>query len=176
MYTLILVPINIGFQTQSALWSTWFIIDLVVDLSFVFDLILNFFAYYEHPRTKVVIANRSKIQKRYLKSWFGLDVLAILPFGAILPSILLSRHRQGMCLSPRTKNALCLLLTSVPCVRAFSNKCPADYVSRVVHVDSENARSGRLLRFTKFARFTRMLKLGMPTLPSVVHVACIRLS
>lgn len=120
MYTLILVPINIGFQTQSALWSTWFIIDLVVDLSFVFDLILNFFAYYENPRTKVVIANRSKIQKRYLKSWFGLDVLAILPFGAILPSILLSRHRQGMCLSPRTKNSLCLQVCRA-CARSRTN-------------------------------------------------------
>ena len=78
MYATLITPYRIAFIERDTLG--WIIVDAVVDLFFLIDLVLNlfFFAYYDLDEE--LIFDRKKIMKRYLKSWFIVDFIAIIPF------------------------------------------------------------------------------------------------
>ena len=80
MYATLITPYRIAFIETDTL--VWIILDSFVDFCFLIDLILNmfFFAYYDVDEE--LIYDRKKIIKRYLKSWFIIDLLAIIPFSA----------------------------------------------------------------------------------------------
>jgi hypothetical protein len=52
---------------------------------FLIDLVLNFFSAYYDDEDDLII-DRTIIALRYLKSWFFIDFIAIIPFGAIASS------------------------------------------------------------------------------------------
>jgi hypothetical protein len=63
--------------------ATWTYIDYFIDISFGIDVVLNFFmAYYDSDDDIVDI--RAKITCSYLKSWFMIDVISILPISQLM--------------------------------------------------------------------------------------------
>lgn len=57
------------------------IIGYVIDIVFVFDIVLNFRTGYIHPKTGIEVLNPKSIALNYLKSWrFYTDLLSVIPF------------------------------------------------------------------------------------------------
>ena len=56
----------------------WITVNLFLDAGFFVDIVLNFYmAYYDD--TDDIVDDRKKIAKRYLRSWFLLDMVSVLP-------------------------------------------------------------------------------------------------
>ncbi len=71
-----MTPYRIAFYDTDDL--TWTCIDYFVDVSFGIDIVLNFFmAYYDSDDD--IVDTRSFIVCAYLRSWFMIDVVSILP-------------------------------------------------------------------------------------------------
>ena len=62
----------------------WFICNLIIDASFLIDLILTFFSAYFDEQKLVLVTDKKTVAKKYLKFWFWLDLLSIIPFDLIL--------------------------------------------------------------------------------------------
>jgi len=61
-----------------------FWVDLLIDLAIVFDIGLNFRRFYFDDRTHKLVTDPSQIRKTYLKSWFFIDFLSVIPFDRIV--------------------------------------------------------------------------------------------
>jgi hypothetical protein len=59
------------------------IIDLIVDVTFIIDIIINFRTTYVNKNDQVV-AQSGKIALHYFKGWFLIDVVAAIPFDLML--------------------------------------------------------------------------------------------
>jgi len=60
-------------------------LDYVVDLLFLLDILVVFnTAYYDEDVD--LVDDRKQIAKNYLKGWFTIDLLAIIPFDKIISS------------------------------------------------------------------------------------------
>lgn len=78
IYTALITPFTISFMDITS--GDWiFEMDLVVDICFLADTALNFFTAY-YNKDNILIYNRCKIAKNYLKHNFFLDLLASFPF------------------------------------------------------------------------------------------------
>ena len=76
LFTAVYVPFRIAYLDEVDL--TLYVIEWVVDGFFFIDIILNFFtAYYDD--NNVLITDKLKIAKRYLKSWFLIDIIGCIP-------------------------------------------------------------------------------------------------
>jgi hypothetical protein len=74
MYSAIVLPYKIAFvDTNEIVW-----IDVTMDIIFAVDIFINFFSAYIDSEDNVV-KNRKKIVKTYLKSWFIIDLVSVLP-------------------------------------------------------------------------------------------------
>jgi CRP-like cAMP-binding protein len=74
-YIALVLPYSLGFAQSS---NTLADIDRVIDVFFMFDVVLNFrTAYLEN---EVLVTNGFRIATHYLKTWFLLDVLTCIPF------------------------------------------------------------------------------------------------
>ncbi|XP_026455197.1 potassium channel AKT2/3-like [Papaver somniferum] len=69
-----------------------YIADNVVDSFFAIDIVLTFFVAYIDPRTQLLVREPKKIAKRYLTSWFVLDVASTVPFETLGCLFTGSRH------------------------------------------------------------------------------------
>jgi hypothetical protein len=58
------------------------IIDLIVDLMFIADILINFRTTYLHNGE--VVTNQKKIAINYVKGWFVIDTIAAVPFDLLL--------------------------------------------------------------------------------------------
>ena len=73
LFTAGYVPFRLAFLDEISL--TLEIIEYIVDILFGIDIIHNFFsAYYDNDN--VLVTDKGKITKEYLKSWFIPDLLA----------------------------------------------------------------------------------------------------
>ena len=79
-------PFNIAFYKDNIdhLGYKWFIYG--IDILFLVDMVLCFNAAFENETFKVV-DKRKEIAKNYLKGWFLIDAIAIIPFNLILYTI-----------------------------------------------------------------------------------------
>ena len=76
----LLTPARIAFTDDDSL--QWILVDSFIDIVFLVDLILNFFfAYYDDEF--MLVDNRETIAKTYLRSWFAVDLVAIIPVSVI---------------------------------------------------------------------------------------------
>lgn len=77
-YVALVVPFRIGFHFEStpSEWIFWW--EVVVDLYFWCDIVINFRTAYYDELNELIIDNR-KICKEYLTGWFVLDFLSCLP-------------------------------------------------------------------------------------------------
>lgn len=79
IYTAILVPYVLAF-IDSNQRDHWFFIDLLLDVSFFFDVIINLLsAYYKSDGS--FISSRKAIFYNYAKSWMIFDLASCIPFG-----------------------------------------------------------------------------------------------
>ena len=83
MYACIVTPYRTAFSEEDPIG--WIVVDSIIDILFLIDLILNFFyAYYDENEELVI--DRKKIAIKYLKSWFIIDIIAILPINYMIPN------------------------------------------------------------------------------------------
>ena len=81
LYMATVVPYRIAFYDEDSLG--WIITDSIVDCFFGLDIIFNFFyAYFNFYEDLIV--DRKKIAKRYLSTWFVIDLIAIIPLNLVL--------------------------------------------------------------------------------------------
>ena len=59
------------------------VIDLIVDIMFIVDILINFRTTYVNKNDEVV-SNPGKIMVHYFKGWFLIDVVAAIPFDLLL--------------------------------------------------------------------------------------------
>ncbi len=75
----ILLPVAIAFFDDDSINPGWISFSVCSDTLFIIDIILNFWTGVI-TKENVVYLEFNKIRQAYLKSWFLLDVLAVLPF------------------------------------------------------------------------------------------------
>lgn len=59
------------------------IVDLIVDIMFIVDIIINFRTTYVNENDEVV-SHPGKIAIYYFKGWFAIDMVAAIPFDLLL--------------------------------------------------------------------------------------------
>jgi len=73
---IVILPLRMGFSIKAN--GAWTIYDIIIELSFIADIIVSFFTAYEMSDS-VLNTDKNHISARYLKSWFVLDVISGLP-------------------------------------------------------------------------------------------------
>ncbi|KDO27239.1 hypothetical protein SPRG_07488 [Saprolegnia parasitica CBS 223.65] len=79
MWTSLVVPYEIAFVTTDAI-NALFVLDRIVDLSFLTDMIFNFMTPYVDKETNQLVEDPSMIISHYARGWFLADFVSILPF------------------------------------------------------------------------------------------------
>jgi len=82
IFTAVTTPMQLAFTEKDDL--AWTILNYMVDSIFGIDIILEFFSAYEEENEDKLEFNHSIIAKRYLKSWFIIDILSIIPVAEFL--------------------------------------------------------------------------------------------
>ena len=82
IYLLFTLPYNLAFNIKPA--GIWFAFELIVDLALVFDIFLSMFRFYHHPRSNELVTDKRIIRHRYMRSWFIVDVTAVIPFDYLI--------------------------------------------------------------------------------------------
>ena len=81
LYSCIVTPINLAFFDLNP-GDPLFAIDMIIDFSFLIDVIMNFFTGF-HDKEGAVKMDICDITKNYLFSWFPLDIIAAFPSGLV---------------------------------------------------------------------------------------------
>ena len=78
IYTATVMPFALAF-IDSQPYDSWFVFDLVIDILFFIDVVVNCnTAYYNSEGT--LVSSRIKIFANYIKSWLIIDLIACFPF------------------------------------------------------------------------------------------------
>lgn len=83
--SLIIVPYRIGFQIETT--DAYFWADVVMDTLFLVDIAIRFNTAYQDEKSEMLVLDREKIAKNYLKLWFWIDLASSFPFGIIADAI-----------------------------------------------------------------------------------------
>ena len=77
---LFLTPYEVAFLSPSV--GVLFIINRVLDLVFFCDMVIQFFLAYQNgpEQGSTWVKSLPMIRKRYMKGWFAVDLLSVLPF------------------------------------------------------------------------------------------------
>jgi len=83
LFTAVATPIEVCFVNDGEVG--WFIINLLVNMFFIVDMIMNFFMAYQMAPNKggVWVTDRHTIVRHYLSTWFMLDLLTVIDFQLI---------------------------------------------------------------------------------------------
>lgn len=81
----ILTPLQLAFVEEDTIG--WIIMSAIIDVSFFIDIILTFFSGYLDESSMQMIADKKVIANRYLKFWFWMDLLSIIPFDQIINNL-----------------------------------------------------------------------------------------
>lgn len=77
-YVAIAVPYRTSFGVEVPSASTWWWVELCVDIYFVVDILLNFRTAVRDDDDELII-EFDELRRRYLRGWFTIDVVAALP-------------------------------------------------------------------------------------------------
>ena len=72
-----MTPVSLAFEQKEKL--SWLIVDTVVDVFFFIDICVIFNTAFYDQDFKIV-DNRKEIAIEYLKGWFTIDLVAVIPF------------------------------------------------------------------------------------------------
>ena len=75
--TIIFVPIRVTFVQDNPL--SWEIFDIVLDVFFGIDIVMNFLSAYYNTQKKLILSFRD-IAFNYIKGYFVIDAIALIPF------------------------------------------------------------------------------------------------
>lgn len=84
IFVAIVLPYQVAFFEKTG--KTWKFINYFVDFSFLIDIVLTFFSAQVDIVNQEIITDKNRIAKKYLTSWFIVDVLSITPFDLIFTS------------------------------------------------------------------------------------------
>lgn len=86
IYTATIMVFRICFEDITT--NGWLVLDICVDILFLVDVILNFYMGYYDIHGYLII-EKKKIAMQYLKSWFTIDMIALIPdvFGILLQEL-----------------------------------------------------------------------------------------
>ena len=79
IYCAIFVPLRVCWEQVNEPWERDFILDLIVDIFFLLDLLLNCVTAYIRADTGKLEWQLREIVRNYLQSWFTIDLLSIIP-------------------------------------------------------------------------------------------------
>ena len=82
LYTAIWTPFEVAFVEEKRL-SPMYFVNMVINLAFFTDMILNFNLMYFDEKLLKMISDRKLIAKRYLRGFFIIDFISILPYDDI---------------------------------------------------------------------------------------------
>lgn len=82
IYSAVVLPYRIAFIDIDS--TEMLILDFIFDSLFTLDIFLSFFSAYVDNEDNVV-KNRKKIVINYLKTWFSIDLISVLPISYITP-------------------------------------------------------------------------------------------
>lgn len=77
-YTATIMPFRFAFY-DVIFWDGWAVWELLLDFLFCCDICINFFSIYVRA-SGAIVTNRRQIVRRYLKTWFALDLIASIPY------------------------------------------------------------------------------------------------
>lgn len=82
-FVVIVVPYQVGLLELQ--WDVLMAVSCVVDLVFVTDMVIQFFTMYPYTTARGIQwdDSLSKIAKHYMRTWFPVDLLTIIPFDII---------------------------------------------------------------------------------------------
>eukprot|EP00939_MAST-03C_sp_MAST-3C-sp1_P000132 g132.t1 len=83
VFVAIYTPYEVAFDDTDDSLDRLSWLNRVVDVSFVIDIILQFFIPYRDPVNNSLIRNNVRIATRYLKGFFVIDILSIFPFDVL---------------------------------------------------------------------------------------------
>lgn len=84
VYTATVTPFDVAVVNQTGMTGGLFWCNRVVDLLFLLDLLINLrLAYYDQNSNQIIVVDTHQIQSRYLKSWFAIDLISVLPLEMI---------------------------------------------------------------------------------------------
>ena len=85
-YIFVYIPLQIAFYSELLVFKEWlWYFEKIIELVFLVDIILNFYTPFIDKYD--ITTSKKKIAKHYLKLWFWLDLIALLPFNDILEFI-----------------------------------------------------------------------------------------
>lgn len=129
VYTFIILPLKVTFFSEGAnKVDIDYLFEKFIDLVFLIDLFLNFFT---PVMDKYDLAfSHKKIAKIYLKGWFSLDVLALIPFEEIVTAFVKSDSVDALTLLLRIIKVLRLvrLIKLVRLFKSFDFKNNENYI------------------------------------------------
>ena len=77
----IFTPWQLAFvEDETVMWT---ILNAIIDFSFLIDIIITFFTAYFDEKLMHLVTDKKVIAKKYLKFWFWMDLLSIIPFDRI---------------------------------------------------------------------------------------------
>jgi hypothetical protein len=82
LYTATYMPYKASFLDEDTIINGGTVIDFIIDTLFFVDIIFNFISAYDDQNGNIQF-NLKKIAKRYVRSWFFLDLIACIPFSYI---------------------------------------------------------------------------------------------
>jgi hypothetical protein len=82
LYMLAIMPARAALGITPTADMVQFWIDVFIDLAIAVDIFLNFHRYYWEKGGLII--DRSKIGPRYLRGWFVVDLMSVLPFNYII--------------------------------------------------------------------------------------------
>eukprot|EP01045_Picozoa_sp_COSAG04_P006148 COSAG04_NODE_298_length_17490_cov_10.214249_13_plen_177_part_00 len=83
LYVSITVPYRAALDVDVAFLSMTWWFDVVVDVYFIVDIVLNFRTSFINTTTDVRETSSRLIAKNYLKGWFAIDFISCIPVGHI---------------------------------------------------------------------------------------------
>lgn len=79
----ILTPWELAFVEDETVG--WLIVLYIIDSAFFIDIIVTFFTAYQDEKGMEMVTDKKIIAKKYLKFWFWLDLVSIIPIDKFIP-------------------------------------------------------------------------------------------
>jgi hypothetical protein len=77
LFTAVVTPFEVAFLETEI--NVLFIVNRLIDLIFIFDMVKEFHLMYYHENGFLIKSHRM-IRRRYLRSWFAIDLVTIIPY------------------------------------------------------------------------------------------------
>lgn len=141
----LIVPYRIAFTQEET--TGWLTVYYLTDLIFAVDLIMNFFTTFTDEKQMREITDHSVIAKKYLKSWFVIDILSVVPIDLFLSNELLEGNQLLRVLRIGKLYKMMRLFRMVRALKLLKNQVFMEHMSEKLRI---NQGTERLLSFGFF--------------------------